>query len=314
MRYSRTHSSDASEGSQEDAAGAVARLSQADWAACAATVPAAAVATHLGLPTAPAVLDEWRWLIEAARRGCVKHAVIWVGLRQFPIRHIAADFVELAGGARLHSPSLASRFRDAGVSGLVAGALCAGHDLDRAVRRLWDAGRPDEAMGLNAYGSALIEEVRWRLFTRLREVLGEQDRFVLPYLSPGYEGWPLEDQENLFTALADAVGPVELLDSGGLRPSKSALVVFGVTREKMVGSHGHRFWDLERGRMEDPAKPRAGDPQEGECDEWPSESGLVQPLPACRAAIHSSRSEGSDPRRTAVSRSLAASDRGWPRG
>lgn len=235
----------------DDTVGAIDWASGADWAS-AADVPFTRVALHLGLPTIPAALDEWRGLMEEARRGCVEHAAVMVRSRGCAIERITADRVELTGGECLHSRLLACGFRHAGAFGLVAAALCAGHGLDPEIRRLWDAGRPDAAMALDAYGSALIEELRSRLFSTLGRICGERGEHVLPYLSPGYDGWPLEDQGNLFAVLGDAAGPIELLDSGGLRPSKSSLVVFGLTRIGRAGAAGHRLWDLTRATMKGP--------------------------------------------------------------
>jgi hypothetical protein len=56
---------------------------------------------------------------------------------------------------------------------------------------------------------------------------------VLPHYSPGYPEWPIAEQPRLFTLLREAAGPmlpVEVLESGMLRPKKSLLAVFGLTR------------------------------------------------------------------------------------
>jgi len=56
---------------------------------------------------------------------------------------------------------------------------------------------------------------------------------VLPHYSPGYPEWTIEEQPNLLELIGrtrrDAI-PLEMLASGMLRPKKSLLAVFGLTR------------------------------------------------------------------------------------
>ena len=56
---------------------------------------------------------------------------------------------------------------------------------------------------------------------------------VLPHYSPGYPGWDIAEQPRLLQVLArpgTLPGKVEALESGALRPKKSLLAVFGLTR------------------------------------------------------------------------------------
>ena len=57
---------------------------------------------------------------------------------------------------------------------------------------------------------------------------------VLPHYSPGYPEWDIAEQAALLALLtasaAPLPGPLEVLDSGMLRPKKSLLAVFGLTR------------------------------------------------------------------------------------
>jgi len=56
---------------------------------------------------------------------------------------------------------------------------------------------------------------------------------VLPHDSPGYPGWDVAEQGRLLGLLQAAgnlPGNLEALESGALRPKKSLLAVFGLTR------------------------------------------------------------------------------------
>ncbi len=57
---------------------------------------------------------------------------------------------------------------------------------------------------------------------------------VLPHYSPGYPEWSIEEQPRLLDLInrlqPKIPAPVEVMDSGMLRPKKSLLAVFGITR------------------------------------------------------------------------------------
>ncbi len=59
---------------------------------------------------------------------------------------------------------------------------------------------------------------------------------VLPHFSPGYSGWDIADQVKLWNLISQGnrrkfPGELDVFDSGMLRPKKSQLAVFGVTRD-----------------------------------------------------------------------------------
>ena len=64
----------------------------------------------------------------------------------------------------------------------------------------------------------------------------ENKMAVLPHQSPGYTGWDITDQGRLWNLFPQHSnrgfpGELEVLDSGMLRPEKSQLLVFGLTRD-----------------------------------------------------------------------------------
>ena len=57
---------------------------------------------------------------------------------------------------------------------------------------------------------------------------------VLPHYSPGYPEWDIAEQSRLlelFQGAGTFPGNLEALESGALRPKKSLLAVFGLTRQ-----------------------------------------------------------------------------------
>jgi hypothetical protein len=59
---------------------------------------------------------------------------------------------------------------------------------------------------------------------------------VLPHYSPGYPEWEIAEQSRLLALMRQACprgfpGEIEALESGALRPRKSLLAVFGLTRQ-----------------------------------------------------------------------------------
>jgi hypothetical protein len=57
---------------------------------------------------------------------------------------------------------------------------------------------------------------------------------VLPHYSPGYPGWDVAEQSRLlelFQGAGTIPGNLEALESGALRPKKSLLALFGLTRQ-----------------------------------------------------------------------------------
>jgi hypothetical protein len=177
-------------------------------------------------------------LADWARRWYAAHGRPWVRAHQI-------ETVEsTAGTTRLDGVSFSSRrlhrmFDRAGAHAAVVAAVSAGPELEREARRLWDAERPDEYFFLEMYGSAVVEHLVTMIGARLCASAEEAHMAVLPHDSPGYTEWPISDQPRLLGLLVrlagigsamSADGSIEVLESGMLRPKKSLLAVFGVTR------------------------------------------------------------------------------------
>ncbi len=117
--------------------------------------------------------------------------------------------------------------------GAILAAVSAGPELEEHAMRLWDEGKPDEYFFLEVYGSALVEHLIMSASFRFCEWGDREGKAILPHDSPGYPGWEIAEQSKLLDIMrgSDAIpGVLQALESGMLRPKKSLLAVFGVTR------------------------------------------------------------------------------------
>jgi hypothetical protein len=101
-------------------------------------------------------------------------------------------------------------------------ALSAGVEVADEIARLWASDRVDEAYFLDRLAAVVVES----LAVELGDELGAGD-----HRSPGYEGFPLEDQHALFSLLAPLSPPIEILPSGMLKPQHSMLAVYSLGGE-----------------------------------------------------------------------------------
>ncbi len=149
--------------------------------------------------------------------------------------------MEIAGGeVRLNgvpftSTRLSKTLTAAGAQGAVVVAVGAGAELEAEAQKLWLEGKPDEYFFLEVYGSAVVEHLVTMTGARLCAWAESRHMAVLPHYSPGYPEWAIDEQPSLLDLINGSRQqmppvPVEVLESGMLRPKKSLLAVFGVTR------------------------------------------------------------------------------------
>ncbi len=168
------------------------------------------------------------------------------------------------------SSLFAAGLREVTAHAVVVVAISAGPEVDREIDRLWNEGRPDGAMFLNAYAISVTEHLRSREADDLGEAAAAQGRVVLPHYSPGYEGWELTDQARLYELMVAAdselPGPLDLLSSGALIPMKSTLAAFGIAKispargEAAVdGVDLQNFWTRRNTLGLDPSRRSSGE-------------------------------------------------------
>jgi hypothetical protein len=188
----------------------------------------------LGYPRGWVMRDRARELADWARAWYAQHGHPWVYARRADSLDITNGSITISGVA-FTSARLLTTLREAGAHGVIVVAASAGQELELEARRLWQEGRPDEYFFLEVYGSAVVEHLVTMTGARLCAWADSHQMAVLPHYSPGYPDWDINEQPRLLELIAGPRGealpaPLEVLESGMLRPKKSLLAVFGVTR------------------------------------------------------------------------------------
>ncbi len=146
-----------------------------------------------------------------------------------------------------HSQVLAERLLEAEASSWHVALVSAGVEIDRESSLRWSQERPDEAYFLDRFGAAVAIQLAAWAADRLRQEHADDGSALLPGYSPGYEGWPLEQQLQLAQSLgATDLSGVAVLDpevrvhpSGMIEPRNSLLGAFGVATRSEVAE---RLW------------------------------------------------------------------------
>ncbi|MGB7133739.1 MAG: hypothetical protein WBD46_00510 [Acidobacteriaceae bacterium] len=176
----------------------------------------------------PLELAEW------ARDWYAEHGRPWIYARQAQSFSLAGGGVSI-DGARFTSPRLEKTLRQAEAHSVILAAISAGAEAEEEARRRWENERPDEYFFLEIYGSAVVEHLTALAGARLCDWAEQNGMAVLPHFSPGYPEWDVAEQPQLLALLEQTrrtslPGPLEALESGMLRPKKTQLAVFGLTR------------------------------------------------------------------------------------
>jgi len=218
-----------------------------ELAATPATVDVAPeeYARLLGYPRGYLIEGRARELAEWARSWYAEHGRPWFYARQaesFTLR----DGVFCINAAPFRSTRLRETLQQAEAHDAILVALSAGPELEDEAHRRWKSDEPDTYFFLEMYGSAVVEDLITLAGARLCDWAERQGLAVLPHASPGYADWDVAEQPRLLEILrgtrhATPPSQLDVLDSGMLRPRKSLLAVFGLTRHT---EHLRRLTDL----------------------------------------------------------------------
>jgi hypothetical protein len=186
----------------------------------------------LGYPPDHKLNDRAQELAAGARTWYAKHGRPWIYGRELAQLTVDGASVWL-DGTGFASRRLATVLREAEAHAAVGVALSAGAELEREAQRLWLEEKPDEYYFLEMYGSAVVEQLTTMAGARLCGQAEGEGMAVLPHYSPGYPEWDIAEQGRLLGLVrqGEFPGEIESLDSGALRPRKSLLAVFGLTRK-----------------------------------------------------------------------------------
>lgn len=186
----------------------------------------------LGYPRGWALEGRAQELADWAREWYARHGRPWTYARGVDEIRID-DCAVILGGVPFTSSRLKTTLGEAGAERAFVAAVSAGPELEEEAQARWRDGKPDEYFFLEVYGSAVVEHLVTMTGARLCAWADGERSAVLPHYSPGYPEWTIEEQARLFDVIRaprPAAIPLDVLDSGMLRPKKSLLAVFGVTR------------------------------------------------------------------------------------
>jgi hypothetical protein len=186
----------------------------------------------LGFPQGYTMEGRALELADWARDWYAVHGRPWVYARESTTLAIGRDAIEVDGVA-FRSERLRRTLEQACAHSVVLVAVSAGPEIEREAHEAWLDERPDEYFFLEMFASAVVEHLTTMTGARLCEWADGERMAVLPHYSPGYPEWDIADQSELFALIGrDGLpGGLDVLDSGMLRPKKSLLALFGVTRD-----------------------------------------------------------------------------------
>ena len=186
----------------------------------------------LGYPRGWVLEGRARELADWAREWYAGNGRPWIYARQAQGLEIADACVRVDGASFTAGP-LRETLRQADAHGVILAAVSAGPEVEQEAGKLWREEKPDEYFFLEAFGSAVVEHLTTMAGARLCAWADGRKMAVLPHYSPGYAGWDIGEQPRLLALMKQAhamPGGIEVLDSGALRPRKSLLALFGLTR------------------------------------------------------------------------------------
>jgi hypothetical protein len=193
----------------------------------------------LGYPRGWVLEGRARELADWARDWYAKNGRPWFYARQAESVEIDVDpargHLIRIDGVDFNSKRLRIAFEQAGAHSAILVAVGAGPEAEEEARRCWTEERPDEYFFLEMFASAVVEHLTTIAGARLCDWAERQGMAVLPHSSPGYPEWDVAEQPRLLELIKQTKNDrfpscVDSFDTGMLRPKKTQLAVFGLTR------------------------------------------------------------------------------------
>jgi len=190
----------------------------------------------LGYPRGLALEGRALELAHWARAWYAENGRPWIYARQAESFTVSGNTICIEG-TRFTSKRLQATLEQAGAHSAILVAVGAGVEAEDEAQRRWAEEKPDEYFFLEVYASAVVESLTTRAGARFCDWAEQRGMAVLPHYSPGYPEWDIAEQPRLLELLKHTrseqfPSPVEVFETGMLRPKKSLLAVFGLTRHK----------------------------------------------------------------------------------
>ena len=187
-------------------------------------------------------------LADQAREWYARHGRPWFYARQAANFEIAGDSLRV-DDVSFVSKRLQRTLEQADAHSVILVAVSAGSEIEDEARRRWEDEKPDEYFFLEMFGSAVVEHLTAITGARLCDWAEQNGMAVLPHSSPGYSEWDVAEQPRLLhlikqTQTESFPSHLDVLDSGMLRPKKSQLAVFGLTRHTDRAAQAYRSRSL----------------------------------------------------------------------
>ena len=173
-------------------------------------------------------------LVDWARDWYSRYGRPWFYARQVESFEIVGDSIHI-DGMQFTSKRIVETLRQAEAHSVILVAVGAGPEAEAESRRRWEDEKPDEYFFLEIFSSAVVEHLVTTTGAHLCDWAAQHEMAVLPHYSPGYPEWDIAEQPRLLdlmkrTRTEPFPSAVEVFDTGMLRPKKTMLAVFGLTR------------------------------------------------------------------------------------
>lgn len=186
----------------------------------------------LGYPRDREITDRAKELIVDTEEWYRQHGRPWLYLRPADRLEVQNEAICI-DGMPFTSRRLSAMLTQAEAHGAFLVAVSAGPEAEEEAHRRWLDEKPDEYFFLETYASAVVEHLIAKAGARLCAWADGEEMAILPHYSPGYSQWDVAEQSQLLRLVESRTvlpGRLETLDSGALKPKKSQLAVFGLTR------------------------------------------------------------------------------------
>jgi len=156
---------------------------------------------------------------------------------------IAPDSITCVGIPFCTGPIIARPLRKSAT--VVLFVATAGAALEAWSRELMHAGDLVRGYIVDSFGSDIVELAADWLERQVQAFAAENGWKASNRYSPGYCGWPVKDQQGLFSLLPDGFCGITLTESSLMKPIKSVSGIIGVGQDVKRSEYQCKICDME---------------------------------------------------------------------